>query len=140
MAKKSEVARIQKGALTADEAEELFSRVDHTGHTDEERARRQRAHRREKGVSLDVDPLADEDPSGSNVGKVITKTAVSFVVVFLVAVVVGQVAFGLIRRANTANLAEEANVRTVASAASRSSPRTSPCRRRTRTRAASRSR
>lgn len=118
MAKKSEVARIQKGALTADEAEELFSRVDHTGHTDEERARRQRAHRREKGVSLDVDPLADEDPSGSNVGKVITKTAVSFVVVFLVAVVVGQVAFGLIRRANTANLAEEANVRTVASALS----------------------
>lgn len=116
MAKKSEIARIQKGALTADEAEELFSRVDHTGHTDEERARRQHAHRKEKGVSLDIDPLSEEDPSGSNVGKVITKTAVLFVAVFLVAVVVGQVAFGIIRRANTANLADEANLRTVASA------------------------
>lgn len=118
MSKGSEIARVQKGALTADEAEELFSRVDHTGHTDEERARRQRAHRREKGVSLDIDPLSEDESSGSNVGKVITKTAVTFVVVFLVAVVVGQVAFGLMRRANTANLAEEANVRTVASALS----------------------
>ena len=118
MAKRSEIARIQKGALTADEAEELFSRVDHTGHTDEERARRQRAHRKEKGVSLDIDPLSEDDPSGSNVGKVITKTAVSFVVIFLAVVVIGQVAFGFMRRANTANLAEEANVRTVASALS----------------------
>lgn len=116
MARNSEIARVQKGALTADEAEALFSTVDHTGHSDEERARRQRAHRREKGVSLDIDPLSEEDPSGSNVGKVITKTAVSFVVVFLVAVVVGQIAFGVVRRANTANLTEDANVRSVASA------------------------
>lgn len=116
MAKRSEVARIQKGALTADEAEALFATVDHTGHSDEERARRQRAHRREKGVSLDIDPLSEDDPSGSNVGKVITKTAVSFVAIFLVAVVVGQVAFGFLRRSNTANLSEDVNVRTVASA------------------------
>ena len=116
MARNSEVARIQKGALTADEAEALFSTVDHTGHSDEERARRQRAHRKEKGVSLDIDPLSEDDPSGSNVGKVITKTAVSFVAIFLVLVVVGQVAFGVIRRSNTASLAEDANVRTVASA------------------------
>ena len=116
MARNSEVARIQKGALTADEAEALFSTVDHTGHSDEERARRQRAHRKEKGVSLDIDPLSEEDPSGSNVGKVITKTAVSFVAIFLVLVVAGQVAFGVVRRSNTASLAEDANVRTVASA------------------------
>ena len=116
MARNSEVARIQKGALTADEAEALFSTVDHTGHSDEERARRPRAHRKEKGVSLDIDPLSEEDPSGSNVGKVITKTAVSFVAIFLVLVVVGQVAFGVVRRANTASLADDANVRTVASA------------------------
>ena len=116
MAKKSELARIQKGALTADEAEALFSTVDHTGHSDEERARRQRAHRKEKGVSLDIDPLSEDDPSGSNVSKVITKTAVSFVVIFLVIVVVGQVIFGLMRRFNTASLADDANVRTVASA------------------------
>ena len=38
-------ARVQRGALSADEAEKLFSTVDHTGHSDEERARRQRAHR-----------------------------------------------------------------------------------------------
>ena len=110
------MARVQKGALTADEAEKLFATVDHTGHSDEERARRQRAHRKEKGVSLDIDPLSEEDPSGSNVGKVIAKTAASFVVIFLVVVVVGQVAFGLIRRSNTANLTESVTVRTVASA------------------------
>ena len=69
-----------------------------------------------QGVSLDIDPLSEDDPSGSNVGKVITKTAVSFVAIFLVLVVVGQVAFGVIRRSNTASLAEDANVRTVASA------------------------
>lgn len=118
MAKKREVARIQRGALSADEAEELFSTVDHTGHTDEERARRQRVSRKEHGVSVDIDPLSEEDPSGSEVGKVIAKTAVGFVVVFLVLVIVGQVAFGIIRRANTADLAESATVRTVASALS----------------------
>ena len=39
-----------------------------------------------------------------------------FVLLFLVGVVVFQVGFGVIRRANTANLSENANVRTVASA------------------------
>lgn len=116
MAKKIERARIQRGALTADQAEELFSRVDHTGHTDEERARRQRAHRREKGVSVDIDPLSTDDPSGSNVGKVIATTAVALVVVLVLVVVVGQVSFGLMRRANTANLSESTTVLTTASA------------------------
>lgn len=118
MARNHVEPRAQRGSLTAEEAEELFSRVDHTGHTDEERARRQHAHRKEKGVSVDVDPLADEDPSGSNVSKVITKTAVTFVMVFLVGVVAAQVIYGFVRRANTANLADTANVRTVASALS----------------------
>lgn len=116
MAKKRVNARTQKGALTAEEAEELFSTVDHSGHSDEERARRQRAHRREKGVSLDVDPLSGDDPSGSNVDRTITRTAVAFVLIFLVIVVAGQVAFGLIRRFNTANLSDEATVSTVADA------------------------
>ena len=116
MAKKRASARIQKGALTADEAERLFSTVDHSGHSDEERARRERAHRREKGVSLEIDPLSGEDPSGSNVDRTITRTSVIFVVVFLVVVVAGQVAFGLIRRFNTANLSDEATVSTVADA------------------------
>ena len=46
MAKKYDIARIQKGALNADEAEALFSTVDETGHTDEERAARERQHAR----------------------------------------------------------------------------------------------
>ena len=116
MFKRQGKARVQKGALSAEEAEELFSRVDHTGHTDEERARRQRAHRREKGFSLDFDPLSDEDPSGSNVSKAITKAAVTFVLVFLVGVVAAQVIFGYVRRAVTSTLAEEATVRTVVAA------------------------
>ena len=109
-------ARVQRGALSADEAEQLFSTVDHTGHSDEERARRQRAHRKEKGVSLEVDPLSGEDPSGSDVNKVITRTAVTFVLVFLVLIVSAQVVFGIVRRMNTANLAETASVRSVAEA------------------------
>lgn len=118
MAKKYDIARIQKGALTADEAEKLFATVDETGHTDEERARRERRRRKEKGAAVDIDPLTGEDPSGSNVEKVIAKTAVAFVLVFLVGVVASQVFFGLVRRANTSNLSENVNVKTVASALS----------------------
>ncbi len=118
MAKKYDIARIQKGALKADEAEALFATVDETGHTDEERAARERRRRKEKGVGVDVDPLAGDDPSGSNVEKVIAKTAVVFVLVFLLLVVASQVFFGLVRRANTSNLSENVNVRTVASALS----------------------
>ena len=116
MFKRHVTPRMQRGALSADEAEQLFSTVDHSGHSDEERARRQRARRREKGVSVEVDPLSGDDPSGSDVSKVITRTAVTFVLVFLVLVVAGQVAFGIIRRANTAHLADTASVRTVADA------------------------
>ncbi len=116
MARNGETPRVQKGALTADEAEALFATVDHTGHSDEERARHQRAQRMEKGVSLDIDPLSEEDPSGSDVSKVITRTAVTFVALFLTVVVMAQVAYGLVRRSNTADLTESVTVRTVASA------------------------
>lgn len=116
MARKREGARIQKGALTAEQAERLFATVDETGHTNEETAARQRRHRKEFGHGVDVDPLAGADPSGSNVEKVITRTAVTFVLVFLVIIVALQVAAGLIRRASTANLAENVNITTVASA------------------------
>ena len=116
MSKHYEIARVQRGALNADQAEELFSKVDETGHTDEERARRERRHRKEKGVSIDVDPLTEDDPSGSNVEQVIAKTAVAFVAIFFIGVLVFQVGFGVLRRSNTANLADSVNVRTVASA------------------------
>lgn len=116
MLKRQVTLRPQRGALSADEAEELFSTVDHSGHSDEERARRQHARRREKGVAVDVDPLSGDDPSGSDVGKVITRTTVIFVLAFLLVVVGAQLVFGVIRRANTANLADTASVRTVANA------------------------
>ena len=113
---KSEMARRQTNALTGDEAERLFETVDETGHSNEEVARRERRRRKEKGTGVDVDPLSAEDPSGSNVGKVITKTAVGFVMAFLVIVVVAQVVFGVVRRSNTADLAHNVTVATVASA------------------------
>lgn len=116
MAKKREAARIQKGALSAEQAEELFTTVDETGHTNEETAKRQRRRRREVGQGVDVDPLSEADPSGSNVEKVITATAVGFVVVFLLIIVISQVATGLARRAGTADLSDDVTVTTVATA------------------------
>lgn len=114
--KKQEMSRIQTNALNADQAEELFSKVDETGHTNEETAKKERRHRHDTGNGVDVDPLANEDPSGSNVGKTITKVAVTFVVVFFVIIVGAQLFFGFMRRSNTANLSASVNVRTVASA------------------------
>lgn len=113
---RSEIARVQTNALTADEAEKLFATVDESGHTNEETAAKQRRHRRDTGAGVDVDPLADEDPSGSNVGKTIAKAAVAFVTIFFVVIVGLQVITGYIRRESTANLSEAVNVRNVAAA------------------------
>ena len=118
MAKKQDKARIQKHALTASDAEELFSTVDETGHTNAETAKKQRIRRRMFGSTVAVDPLSREDPSGSNVERVITLTAVSFVLVFFALVIVGQVGIGYIRRVSTANLANEVSVKAVGSAMS----------------------
>lgn len=108
--------RIEKGALTPEEAERLFTTVDETGHSDEERAAKQRARRKEKGQGVEVDPLAGDDPSGSDVEKVIQRTAVGFVLAFLIIVTLAQVSCGVIRRVNTANLSQDVSVTTVASA------------------------
>lgn len=118
MAKKQDKARIQKHALTASNAEKLFSTVDETGHTNAETAKKQRIRRRMFGSTVAVDPLSREDPSGSNVERVITLTAVSFVLVFFALVIVGQVGIGYIRRVSTANLANEVSVKAVGSAMS----------------------
>ena len=82
-AERSRFARRQKGALDADAAEELFTKVDETGHPNEERAALERARRQGGAAAVDVDPLSGSDPSGSNIEKVITKTAVLFVLIFL---------------------------------------------------------
>ena len=106
----------QRDAPTPDEVEALFSNVDETGHTNASKARREHRRRRAKKTAVDVDPLSGEDPSGSSVGKVITRTAVGFVMILLVVVVLSQVACGVVRRAGTAQLSENADVRSVASA------------------------
>lgn len=108
--------RKERGSLSAEEAEELFTTVDETGHSDEERAKREHAHRSETGQGVDVDPLSGNDPSGDDVEKHIRKTAIGFVLIFLVCVTLAQVSCGVIRRANTANLSEDVSVLTVASA------------------------
>lgn len=116
MARSVEVTRTTRGALSGDEAEELFAEVDETGHTNKERAKKQHSRRKEKGTSVEVDPLAGEDPSGADTDRVITRTAVVFVSAFLALVVLAQVGWGYIRRVTTTTLAENASMRSVVSA------------------------
>ncbi|MDI9589892.1 MAG: hypothetical protein QM302_02430 [Acidobacteriota bacterium] len=116
MARSVKVTRTTRGALSGDEAKELFSVVDETGHTNEETARRQHSRRKEKGASVEVDPLAGEDPSGADTDRVITRSAILFVSVFLVAVVLLQVGWGYVRRVTTSTLAEDTSIRSVVSA------------------------
>ena len=57
-AERSRFARRQRGALDADAAEELFTKVDETGHPNEERAALERARRQGGAAAVDVDPLS----------------------------------------------------------------------------------
>jgi len=106
MAKKDKSAK----APTPDEVEAIFSDVDETGHTN---ASKERTRRRARKAAVEVDPLSGDDPSGSNVGKTMTRAAVVVLIVLLVAVVVSQVACGLVRRAGTAQLAEHVDAASV---------------------------
>ena len=116
MTRSVEVKRTTRGALTGDEAERLFATVDETGHSNEERASRQHERRLESGASVLVDPLAGEDPSGANIDRLITRSAIIFVSVFLVLVTFLQVGWGYVRRVTTSTLAEDASMRSVVSA------------------------
>lgn len=116
MPKSKDVNHVTKGRLTADEAEKLFSTVDDTGHTDVERARMQRKRRKEVGHGVDIDPLAGVDPSGSDVEQRISRTAIFLIVTVMAIVLAAQIGSGLLRRYNTATLAEEASVTTVVTA------------------------
>lgn len=102
--------------LTDEEVEALFATVDETGHSNTATAEKEHRRRRRRGVGLEVDPLSGKDPSGSNVGTVIARTAVAFVVVLLVAIVGAQVGYGVMRRSSTANLTASVTPRSVASA------------------------
>lgn len=116
MTRSIEVKRTTRDALSGDAAEELFGTVDQTGHTNQERAQRQRSLRREIGESVEVDPLAGEDPSGADTDRIITRSAIIFVSFFLVLVVLYQVGWGYVRRVTTSTLAEDASMRSVVSA------------------------
>lgn len=102
--------------LTDEEVEALFSTVDETGHSNTAVAEKERRRRRRRGIGLEVDPLSGKDPSGSNVGTVIARTAVVFVMVILVAIVGAQIGYGVMRRSSTANLTVSVTPQSVASA------------------------
>ncbi len=126
-----------KTPLTPDEVTELFSEIDASGVLDPTRAKRRTERMRamadaeQRGDLVElgrlsaeeraahgaaIDPLSDEDPSGSKVGNTITKTAVAVVIAILVLIVGMQIGYGVIRRLNTANLSESVTVDTVTDA------------------------
>ena len=123
--------------MTPDEAEELFSELDASGVLDPDRAaaREGRAvrrlfRRRTAGATAvaereaadrersraragKIDPLSEQDPSGSQVGKTISRTAVVVILGVFVFVLGMQIVYGVSRRLNTANLSDRTNSETV---------------------------
>lgn len=123
--------------MTPDEAEELFSELDASGVLDpdraaarEGRAKRRLFMRRTAGATAvaereaadrersraragKIDPLSEQDPSGSQVGKTISRTAVVVILGVFVFVLGMQIVYGVSRRLNTANLSDRTNNETV---------------------------
>lgn len=123
--------------MTPDEAEELFSELDASGVLDpdraaarEGRAKRRLFMRRTAGATAvaereaadrersraragKIDPLSEQDPSGSQVGKTISRTAVVVIMGVFVFVLGMQIVYGVSRRLNTANLSDRTNSETV---------------------------
>ena len=121
--------------LTEDEAQELFSELDDSGVIDPLLAHRRvrggdaakaddEARREDVQVGLNlrrarrakVDPLSEQDPSGSKAGEAISRTAILCIVGVLLFVVGMQIVYGVSRRLNTANLSECADYETVTNA------------------------
>lgn len=101
-----------KNDVTDAEIDEIFSALDERGVVDPNPRVRER-ERSKREQQAEVDPLSDKDPSGSNVGQTIARAAVMFVLVVLIAIVGSQIAFGVVRRLNTANLSERVDVESV---------------------------
>ena len=98
--------------LTEKEAAELFSHVDDAGvvDLDQDAAGGGDAKRARRAK---YDPLSSEDPSGSKTGNAISRTAI-LSILLVIAIIVGmQIAYGINRRLNTANLSKTADVETV---------------------------
>lgn len=96
-----------KKKLTPEDVKQLFSEIDETGNV------RLGGRSRRRGAEDAIDPLSGDDPSGSKVGRTITRIAITFVCVILVAIVGLQVWFGVSRRLNTANLSKDASFESV---------------------------
>jgi len=107
-----------RNSLTAEEAERLFAQVDNSGHANEASAESQRKRRLRTGHGVAVDPLAEEDPSGSNIGRIIEHAALILAVVVAGAFFAVQLYVSNTRSNNTANLSSNVSVRTVADALS----------------------
>lgn len=126
-----------KTPLSPEEVTELFSEIDASGVLDPVLAQKRTQRMREKAdaesrgdrVALErlstsdrashtknIDPLSEDDPSGSKVGHTITRTAMGVVIAILLLIVGMQIGYGVIRRLNTANLSESVTVDTVSTA------------------------
>lgn len=103
-------------SITPEEAELLFSKVDNSGHTNAKRAERQREHRKQFGHGVDVDPLSEDDPSGSNVGTIIQRVSALLVIALVGVIVFVQFYSSSEMSKNTANLSNNVSVQTVAEA------------------------
>ena len=114
--------------LTEDEALELFSELDDSGTIDplvayehlrgDGKDAKGGVLARRRKLHAKVDPLSEEDPSGSKAGEAISRTAILCILGVLVFVVGMQVVYGVSRRLNTANLSERADKDTVSNALS----------------------
>ena len=90
--------------LAPEEVEELFSKIDASGVV------------RSKRSEPAVDPLSDEDPSGSKVASSISRMGIAFIAGIIIFVVGMQVGYGVMRRLNTANLSDTVTTETVSRA------------------------
>lgn len=90
--------------LAPEEVEELFSKIDASGVVRSERS------------EPAVDPLSDEDPSGSKVASSVSRMGIAFIAGIIIFVVGMQVGYGVMRRLNTANLSDTVTTETVSRA------------------------
>ncbi len=101
----------KKKYISTEEVTELFGELDASGIIDPARSAEER-----RSKARQVDPLSDDDPSGSQVGHAINRTAMAIVVVIILAIVGMQVGYGVIRRLNTANLSDNVTTESVETA------------------------
>lgn len=127
----------KKDQMTDEEVVELFSELDESGVLDPDRKKNRERRRslfaraRKRGGDeavaglaendkrsrrarrAAIDPLSEEDPSGSNVGKTISRTGALVIFGVLFFVLGMQIVYGVNRRLNTANLSENVDRYTV---------------------------